>query len=153
MTIGRLQKVPLRELWAREATGFSAWLAENIDVLGDELDLSISEVVREKRGGDFPVDILGIDDAGTESSSRTIISRSPAMSSASGSSSVRSSSTRRDTARCALSCDCWVSAASCSNVARASSSSVSTSFGTASGAPPICIDLEKATHARLSCHG
>jgi hypothetical protein len=38
MTIGRLQKVPLRQLWAREATGFSDWLAENIDPLVEASD-------------------------------------------------------------------------------------------------------------------
>jgi hypothetical protein len=37
MAISRLQKVPLRELWKHEAHGFTHWLAENLDFLGEGL--------------------------------------------------------------------------------------------------------------------
>jgi hypothetical protein len=31
MQLGRLERVPLRELWANEALDFTTWLAENLD--------------------------------------------------------------------------------------------------------------------------
>jgi len=40
--IGRLQKVDLRELWPDEARDFTAWLAENLDILGESLGITLS---------------------------------------------------------------------------------------------------------------
>ena len=61
--IGRLEKVPLREIWRNEAE-FTSWLEENIDVLGECLSLSLSPVEREKRIGSFSVDLLAEDENG-----------------------------------------------------------------------------------------
>lgn len=58
--IGKLQRVPLREVWKQE-TAFIKWLEENIDVLNDALDLSLSSAEREKSAGDFSVDLVADD--------------------------------------------------------------------------------------------
>ena len=62
--IGRLESVDLRELWKHEALDFTSWLADNCDVLGDELGLELTVVDREKSVGPFNVDILANDTAG-----------------------------------------------------------------------------------------
>jgi hypothetical protein len=38
--IGKIQRVPLREVWKHEALDFTKWLEDNIDVLNDVLDLT-----------------------------------------------------------------------------------------------------------------
>lgn len=40
--IGKIQRVPLREVWRHEALDFATWLTENTDVLSDVLDLVAS---------------------------------------------------------------------------------------------------------------
>ena len=62
--IGRLRRVKLREVWPHEARDFTPWLAENIDVLNSEIDLSLSIVEREKAAGDFSVDLVAEDESG-----------------------------------------------------------------------------------------
>ena len=62
--IGKIQRVKLREVWKHEATDFTTWLEENIDVLNDALDLSIVSVDRERSAGDFSVDLVGEDNNG-----------------------------------------------------------------------------------------
>ena len=62
--IGRLRRVPLREVWPHEARDFTPWLAENIDVLNSAIDLSLSDVVREQTVGDFSVDLVAEDESG-----------------------------------------------------------------------------------------
>lgn len=64
MTISRLQKVPLRELWRHEAHGFTHWLAENLDFLGEALGFEITLVEREATAGPFSADILAEDTDG-----------------------------------------------------------------------------------------
>lgn len=64
MTISRLQKVPLRELWKHEAHGFTHWLAENLDFLGEALGFEITLVEREATAGPFSADILAEDTDG-----------------------------------------------------------------------------------------
>ncbi len=64
MMIGKIQRVKLREVWKHEALDFTTWLEENIDVLNDALDLSIDSIEREKRAGDFSVDLVGEDNSG-----------------------------------------------------------------------------------------
>ncbi len=58
MSIGRLEPVPLRTLWPREATDFTRWLAENLDALAEQLRLRLTLEEREARAGDFVVDLL-----------------------------------------------------------------------------------------------
>lgn len=41
MNIGRLTRVDLRELWRHEARDFTAWLSENLDLLGETLGLQL----------------------------------------------------------------------------------------------------------------
>ena len=62
--IGRLQRVPLREVWPHEAHDFTPWLEENIDVLNSAMDLSLSDVAREQAAGDFSVDLVAEDESG-----------------------------------------------------------------------------------------
>jgi len=64
MKIGRLERVSLREIWKNEAKDFTRWLEENIEVLNDSLDLSLSVIEREKSAGTFAVDLLAEDDDG-----------------------------------------------------------------------------------------
>ena len=59
--IGSLQRVDLRDVWPHEARDFTPWLAENIDVLNNEIPLSLSVLEREQPAGDFSVDLLAED--------------------------------------------------------------------------------------------
>jgi hypothetical protein len=61
MPIGRLEKVPLREIWPNEARDFTTWLAENLDFLGEALGLSLSLVEQEAAAGIFSADVLAED--------------------------------------------------------------------------------------------
>ena len=62
--VGRLQRVPLREVWKNEAYDFTPWLQQNIDVLNDVLDLTLSNAEREQSAGTFSVDVVAEDQAG-----------------------------------------------------------------------------------------
>lgn len=59
--IGRLERVPLREVWMHEAHYFTQWLELNIDVLNDALDLEIVNVDREQAAGKFSIDLVAED--------------------------------------------------------------------------------------------
>jgi hypothetical protein len=58
VTISRLEAVPLRELWRHEEHDFSAWLHDNIQVLGDALQMQLSEPKKEVSVGSFTVDLV-----------------------------------------------------------------------------------------------
>ena len=62
--IGKIQRVPLRDVWKHEAKDFTQWLQENIDVLNSALDLNLVNVDREKETGDFSIDLVAEDDGG-----------------------------------------------------------------------------------------
>ncbi|MFN4243928.1 MAG: DUF4268 domain-containing protein [Tepidisphaerales bacterium] len=62
--IGKITRVPLRDVWKHEANDFTRWLEENIDVLNDILDLDLTTAEREKDAGDFSVDLVAEDDKG-----------------------------------------------------------------------------------------
>ena len=64
MAIGRLESVPLRQLWPYEAYDFTTWLAENLDLLGEPLDMELSLLQREATTGTFSADILAEDASG-----------------------------------------------------------------------------------------
>lgn len=66
--VGRIDRVPLREVWRHEALNFTTWLESNVDVLNDILDFRIENVEREQSAGAFSVDLVGEDEAG-----RTVI--------------------------------------------------------------------------------
>lgn len=63
MTIGKLERVSLREIWKSEKH-FTRWLEKNIELLNETLDLSLSPVEREKSAGTFAVDLLAEDNDG-----------------------------------------------------------------------------------------
>ena len=62
--IGKLQRVDLREVWQHEALDFTTWLEENLDVLNDALDITLSSAEREQSAGAFSVDLVAEDEAG-----------------------------------------------------------------------------------------
>lgn len=62
MSLGRIQYVDdIRNIWTNEARDFTPWLADNIDVLGEELGLEIELVATEQTVGAFSLDILAKD--------------------------------------------------------------------------------------------
>jgi Domain of unknown function (DUF4268) len=63
-TVGKIQRVPLREVWKHEALDFTTWLRENIDVLNDALSLSLTNPEREQAAGNFSVDLVAEDESG-----------------------------------------------------------------------------------------
>ena len=58
--LGRLEKVELRTQWLNEATEFTPWLAkpENIEILGETLDMDLEVEAQERSVGQFRADIL-----------------------------------------------------------------------------------------------
>jgi len=68
-TISRLEPVPLRDLWKHEEHGFSVWLHENIQVLGEALGMRLTDPQKEVAVGSFTVDLV----AEEESLGRVII--------------------------------------------------------------------------------
>lgn len=64
MQISKLKKVPLREIWEKEAKDFTDWLEKNIDSLNEQLDLKLTVTAREKKVGDFFLDIEAEDEDG-----------------------------------------------------------------------------------------
>ena len=63
---GRMEQLDVREVWADEAADFTPWLAENLDILGEEVGLDLELVETEKAVGSFYLDILAKDvDNGT----------------------------------------------------------------------------------------
>ena len=58
--LGRLEKVPLREVWSNEASDFTPWLAleQNIALLGDTIGIPLFVEEQEKAVGPFKADIL-----------------------------------------------------------------------------------------------
>jgi hypothetical protein len=63
-TIGKIERVPLREVWPHEAYDLTTWLEENVDVLNDVLGLSLVSAERERTAGAFSVDLVAEDEAG-----------------------------------------------------------------------------------------
>jgi hypothetical protein len=59
-TLGRIDRVDLREIWMSEATGFTPWLArtENLALLGETLDIELQLEAQEKSVGPFRADLL-----------------------------------------------------------------------------------------------
>jgi Domain of unknown function (DUF4268) len=56
--LGRLRRVAMaRDVWTSESGDFTPWLAENLDVLADELGMSLTLTAVEVPVGDFRLDI------------------------------------------------------------------------------------------------
>src|ERR1017187_8424057 len=64
LMIGKIQRVPLREVWKHEALDLTKWLQDNIEVLNEPLDLSLSNAEREQSAGDFNVDLVAEEEGG-----------------------------------------------------------------------------------------
>jgi RecB family endonuclease NucS len=62
--VGKLKRVRLREVWKNEAKDFTCWLQDNIDVLNEVLDISLSSPEREQDAGNFSVDLVAEDQSG-----------------------------------------------------------------------------------------
>lgn len=62
--VGKLEKVPLKEVWKKEAQDFTPWLYTNIDVLSDVLDIPLTAIDKEKKVGVFFADITAEDSTG-----------------------------------------------------------------------------------------
>jgi len=65
MTLGKIKKIDLREVWKHEANDFTKWLAqkESLLSLGDELGYSLVLVGTETSVGDFSCDLLAEDES------------------------------------------------------------------------------------------
>lgn len=63
-SIGKLERVPLRQVWEHEAYDFTQWLQDNIDVLNTALDLNLVNVDREQASGSFSIDLVAEDEGG-----------------------------------------------------------------------------------------
>ena len=61
MELGRIQTVPLKELWPGEATHFTPWIAKNLDILGEKLGMDLEIESTEASAGDFSADIVARD--------------------------------------------------------------------------------------------
>lgn len=64
--LGRLEVVPLREVWAHEAHEFTPWLLNNPDVLGEILGMDLELTRAEHPVGGFSLDLIGRDSATDE---------------------------------------------------------------------------------------
>ena len=62
--IGRLRRVPLREVWKNEASDFTTWLQDNLDVLNEVLPHNLTAAEREQAAGNFAADLLAQDEGG-----------------------------------------------------------------------------------------
>jgi hypothetical protein len=58
--LGRLQRLPLREVWKSESGDFTPWLAqeENLRLLGETIGLDLELESRERDVGPFRADLL-----------------------------------------------------------------------------------------------
>lgn len=63
-SIGKLEAVPVRDLWKHEERGFSAWLEINLDTLSEAIGITLSDPQRELLAGNFQVDLVCEDENG-----------------------------------------------------------------------------------------
>jgi len=63
MTLGRLERVELRDVWNNEATDFTPWLAraENLEALSEALSMDLESTGTEKSVGAYRADMLCTD--------------------------------------------------------------------------------------------
>lgn len=57
-SLGSLEKVDVRHIWQTEAQHFTPWLAQNLDILAETLDMELEIEAQEKNVGPFRADIL-----------------------------------------------------------------------------------------------
>lgn len=61
MRLGRLERVPLREVWAHEAQDFTPWLLGQADRLSEVLGIDLELEAAEHPVGGFSLDLIGRD--------------------------------------------------------------------------------------------
>jgi hypothetical protein len=61
MEFGKIWNVPLKDIWAGEATHFTPWLSENLAVLSKALGMDLELETIEGAAGDFSADIVARD--------------------------------------------------------------------------------------------
>jgi hypothetical protein len=61
-SIGKLERVELRQVWKHEAYDFTKWLQDNFDVLNEATGLGLVNVDREQAAGSFSIDLVAEDD-------------------------------------------------------------------------------------------
>lgn len=62
--IGKIARVPLRDVWKHEAYDLTRWLEQNMDVLSDAVGLPLANPEREQAAGTFSADLVAEDAAG-----------------------------------------------------------------------------------------
>lgn len=62
-SVGRLEQVPLREVWAHETLSLTPWLLRNAVVLADALGIDLELREAEHAVGGFNLDLVGVDRA------------------------------------------------------------------------------------------
>lgn len=65
MKLGKMTKVPLRDVWPHEERDFSRWLSEteNLEMLGEVIGADLEPIERESKIGKYSLDILAKDAA------------------------------------------------------------------------------------------
>lgn len=59
--LSKIKRLNLRDVWAKEASDFTPWLAENIQELGEALGMDLELETKEASVGDFSLDLLAKD--------------------------------------------------------------------------------------------
>ena len=59
--LSKIKRLDLREVWPKEASDFTPWLADNIEELGAALGMDLELEAREASVGDFSLDLLAKD--------------------------------------------------------------------------------------------
>jgi hypothetical protein len=59
--LSKIKRLNLREVWAKEASDFTPWLADNIEELGEALGMDLELEAKEASVGDFSLDLLAKD--------------------------------------------------------------------------------------------
>lgn len=62
--IDKIERVKLRNIWKHEATDFTVWLVDNIELLNEVIGFELSNAEREQSTGNFNVDIKAEDETG-----------------------------------------------------------------------------------------
>lgn len=61
MTVAKVARRPLKEIWQFEDAHFTRWLSDNIDAVGETVGLELTNVQREVAAGSFRLDLLAED--------------------------------------------------------------------------------------------
>jgi hypothetical protein len=61
LELGVVNSVPLRDLWSGEATHFTPWLSQNLDILAQKLGMDLELQTIEASAGEFSADIIARD--------------------------------------------------------------------------------------------